>query len=153
VDEVRLVNPDERQAHVLVPDDQLSLAIGKEGQNVRLAARLTGWKIDIKDSAKYDYESENRKIAELAEERHLAQAAAAEETEEYDDDEYDDDEYDDEEATPVAAAADDLESDELEPNELEPNKLKDEDLADDSEPAASADGFGVESGNALQRPE
>ena len=54
IDEVRLVNPDGRQAHVLVPVDQLSLAIGKEGQNVRLAARLTGWKIDIKDTDKYD---------------------------------------------------------------------------------------------------
>jgi N utilization substance protein A len=59
VDEVLLVNPEARQAHVLVPEDQLSLAIGKEGQNVRLAARLTGWKIDIKDSAKYDYEAES----------------------------------------------------------------------------------------------
>lgn len=36
-------------AYVVVPNDQLSLAIGKEGQNVRLAARLTGWKIDIKN--------------------------------------------------------------------------------------------------------
>jgi transcription termination/antitermination protein NusA len=54
IDEVRLVNPEGRQAHVLVPVDQLSLAIGKEGQNVRLAARLTGWKIDIKDVDKYD---------------------------------------------------------------------------------------------------
>ena len=54
IDEVRLVDPEGRQAHVLVPVDQLSLAIGKEGQNVRLAARLTGWKIDIKDSEKYD---------------------------------------------------------------------------------------------------
>lgn len=54
VDQVILVDPDARQAHVLVPDDQLSLAIGKEGQNVRLAARLTGWKIDIKDTAKYE---------------------------------------------------------------------------------------------------
>jgi transcription termination/antitermination protein NusA len=54
IDEVRLVNPEGRQAHVLVPIDQLSLAIGKEGQNVRLAARLTGWKIDIKDTDKYD---------------------------------------------------------------------------------------------------
>ncbi|NJP09110.1 MAG: transcription termination factor NusA [Leptolyngbyaceae cyanobacterium RU_5_1] len=63
VDEVRLIDPEGRQAHVLVAEDQLSLAIGKEGQNVRLAARLTGWKIDIKDSAKYDYEAENRKIA------------------------------------------------------------------------------------------
>jgi N utilization substance protein A len=53
VDEVLLSNPDERQATVLVSENQLSLAIGKEGQNVRLAARLTGWKIDIKDSAKY----------------------------------------------------------------------------------------------------
>ncbi len=54
VDRVLLVDPDARQAHVLVTDDQLSLAIGKEGQNVRLAARLTGWKIDIKDTAKYE---------------------------------------------------------------------------------------------------
>ena len=37
----------EKVAHVIVPDNQLSLAIGKEGQNARLAARLTGWKIDI----------------------------------------------------------------------------------------------------------
>ncbi|WRH67482.1 MAG: transcription termination factor NusA [Planktothrix sp. GU0601_MAG3] len=64
VDEVRLVNPEERRAHILVPEDQLSLAIGKEGQNVRLAARLTGWKIDIKDTAKYDAAAEDQKIAE-----------------------------------------------------------------------------------------
>ncbi len=51
--EVRLVNPEVQQAHVLVPADQLSLAIGKEGQNVRLAARLTGWKIDIKEIESY----------------------------------------------------------------------------------------------------
>ncbi len=67
VDEVRLVAPDMRQAHVLVAEDQLSLAIGKEGQNVRLAARLTGWKIDIKDTARYDYEAESRKFAAVAE--------------------------------------------------------------------------------------
>ncbi len=71
VDEVRLMDPEGRQAHVLVPEDQLSLAIGKEGQNVRLAARLTGWKIDIKDSAKYDYETENEKAATILEERRL----------------------------------------------------------------------------------
>jgi N utilization substance protein A len=64
VDEVRLVNPEERRAHVLVAEDQLSLAIGKEGQNVRLAARLTGWKIDIKDNARYDAAAEDQKIAE-----------------------------------------------------------------------------------------
>jgi N utilization substance protein A len=65
VEQVLLVNPEGRQAHVLVAEDQLSLAIGKEGQNVRLAARLTGWKIDIKDIAKYDYEAEHRKIEAL----------------------------------------------------------------------------------------
>jgi N utilization substance protein A len=42
------INKKEEIAEVIVPDDQLSLAIGKEGQNVRLAAKLTGWKIDIK---------------------------------------------------------------------------------------------------------
>ena len=41
-------DPDEKVAGVIVPDYQLSLAIGKEGQNARLAARLTGYKIDIK---------------------------------------------------------------------------------------------------------
>jgi len=55
---VLLVNPEERQALVLVAENQLSLAIGKEGQNVRLAARLTGWKIDIKDTAKYEESSD-----------------------------------------------------------------------------------------------
>ena len=42
------VNEDDHSALVIVPDDQLSLAIGKRGQNARLAVRLTGWKIDIK---------------------------------------------------------------------------------------------------------
>lgn len=63
VDEVRLMDPESRQTHVLVAEDQLSLAIGKEGQNVRLAARLTGWKIDIKDKAKYDFAGEDAKFA------------------------------------------------------------------------------------------
>jgi N utilization substance protein A len=57
------MDPETRQTHVLVAEDQLSLAIGKEGQNVRLAARLTGWKIDIKDKAKYDYVGEDTKFA------------------------------------------------------------------------------------------
>ncbi len=42
------INEEEKSALIIVPDNQLSLAIGKRGQNVRLAARLTGWKIDIK---------------------------------------------------------------------------------------------------------
>lgn len=44
-------DPDEKEAKVIVPDDQLSLAIGKVGQNARLAAKLTGYKIDIKSEA------------------------------------------------------------------------------------------------------
>ena len=47
-------DPDEKTAKVVVPDYQLSLAIGKEGQNARLAARLTGWKIDIKSDKDYE---------------------------------------------------------------------------------------------------
>ena len=43
-----LIDEEKAYAGVIVPDDQLSLAIGKEGQNARLAARLTGWHIDIK---------------------------------------------------------------------------------------------------------
>ncbi|MDJ0724124.1 MAG: transcription termination factor NusA [Prochloraceae cyanobacterium] len=76
VDKVILVDTEERQSLVLVAEDQLSLAIGKEGQNVRLAARLTGWKIDIKDIAKYDGEAEQQMAAQLE--------RAEEEQEEYD---------------------------------------------------------------------
>jgi len=43
-----ILDDEQREATVVVPDDQLSLAIGKDGQNARLANRLTGWKIDIK---------------------------------------------------------------------------------------------------------
>ena len=50
------MNEEEKSASVIVPDFQLSLAIGKEGQNARLAARLTGYKIDIKsESQAYGY--------------------------------------------------------------------------------------------------
>ena len=43
-----VVDAEARAARVVVPDYQLSLAIGKEGQNARLAAKLTGWRIDIR---------------------------------------------------------------------------------------------------------
>ena len=48
-----LVDDDAQQATVIVPDDQLSLAIGKEGQNARLAARLTGWRVDIRSETEF----------------------------------------------------------------------------------------------------
>jgi transcription termination/antitermination protein NusA len=64
VDKVLFLDTDneEKQSLVLVAQDQLSLAIGKEGQNVRLAARLTGWKIDIKDIALYEEGSEKQLV-------------------------------------------------------------------------------------------
>ncbi len=48
-----LVDDEEMQATVVVPDDQLSLAIGRDGQNARLAARLTGWRVDIKSESEF----------------------------------------------------------------------------------------------------
>jgi transcription termination/antitermination protein NusA len=117
--EVRLMDPEGRQAHVLVNDDQLSLAIGKEGQNVRLAARLTGWKIDIKDINKYDYAAEDESI------RFVLDARAAEQASRQQYDEYDDeDDYEDEDEPQPEAIAPDLDSDyvdALEPDVLEPD--------------------------------
>jgi len=60
------LNPVEKNAKVIVPDRALSLAIGKEGQNARLAARLTGWRIDIKSEAEAEQEREQLAL-EMAE--------------------------------------------------------------------------------------
>jgi N utilization substance protein A len=57
VSSVTVVDQDLRSAQVIVPDFQLSLAIGREGQNARLAARLTGWKIDIRSDSKPNVEN------------------------------------------------------------------------------------------------
>ena len=88
-----MADPDDKTALVVVPDNQLSLAIGKEGQNARLAARLTGFKIDIKSETQaresgdfYDYEDD----------------------EYYDDDEYED--YDEMEEVAEEASAEVYES-------------------------------------------
>ena len=62
------VNEDEKAARVIVPDSQLSLAIGKEGQNARLAAKLTGWKIDIKSQSQADAAVDAAQAEENAEE-------------------------------------------------------------------------------------
>ena len=67
------VAENEKACRVVVPDNQLSLAIGKEGQNARLAAKLTGYKIDIKaESAVHEWEEED---AALAQQAALAQEA------------------------------------------------------------------------------
>ena len=91
-----MADPDEKTATVIVPDYQLSLAIGKEGQNARLAARLTGFKIDIKsesqarDDGDFDYYEEDE----------------YEEYEEFDEDEYEEGELTEESADVVSEETD-----------------------------------------------
>ena len=89
-----LADPDNKEALVVVPDLQLSLAIGKEGQNARLAAKLTGFKIDIKsesqakaENIQYEFNDED-----YYDEEEFYDG-------EYYDDEYDEEEYDDEKET------------------------------------------------------
>ena len=57
-----IVDDEERQATVIVPDDQLSLAIGRDGQNARLAARLTGWRVDIKSETEFAQEDQDDRV-------------------------------------------------------------------------------------------
>ena len=98
-----LADPDEKTALVIVPDYQLSLAIGKEGQNARLAARLTGFKIDIKS------ETQARESGDFLDYEN-----------DYEDDEYDDNyEYDEEGYYKDPDAAEETSSDE-EPAEEAP---------------------------------
>ena len=91
-----LADPDDRTALVIVPDYQLSLAIGKEGQNARLAAKLTGFKIDIKsetqaqeagifeeyfgDDDEEEYEEYEEASEEYAEDEEAAEASEDEES-------------------------------------------------------------------------
>jgi N utilization substance protein A len=67
------VTEEDRSALTVVADSQLSLAIGKKGQNVRLAAKLTGWKIDILSESEYDQERQKEREQEI-------EAAIVEET-------------------------------------------------------------------------
>ncbi len=75
------VNPEEKFSRVIVPDYQLSLAIGKEGQNARLAAKLTGWKIDIKSESQAEGEEpdENMDVVEVTGEESFTAEGEAEE--------------------------------------------------------------------------
>ena len=81
-----VLNEEEQAAEVVVPDKQLSLAIGKEGQNARLAAKLTGWRIDIKSSSIAEAEKQREPVAVAEEEQEETEAEliepAAEEEEE-----------------------------------------------------------------------
>jgi N utilization substance protein A len=58
-----IMDEDERAMEVIVPDDQLSLAIGKKGQNVRLASRLTGWRLDVRGEAEAEDEARNARAS------------------------------------------------------------------------------------------
>lgn len=105
-----IIDEVEKSAIVIVPDYQLSLAIGKEGQNARLAAKLTNWKIDIKSETQYKEELENPASEEVeAEESQVVESddenleldevsldENVEETEEINDDELVEDEIIDE---------------------------------------------------------
>ena len=80
--QVLTVNLDEEQgiANVVVPDKQLSLAIGREGQNARLAAKLTGWRIDIRSASAAEEEriAQAKLLAEAAEEAVVSEAPPTE---------------------------------------------------------------------------
>ena len=108
-----MADPDEKTALVVVPDYQLSLAIGKEGQNARLAARLTGFKIDIKS------ETQARESGELYE------YEDDEYYDEYEDEEYEG-EYEDEQYDEAYPEDSDEESDYYEPE----NASEEEDAAE-----------------------
>ena len=69
------IREDENFAQVIVPDDELSLAIGKSGQNAKLAARLTNWKIDIKSESQFREMLEKQQADEDADEKTEEEAA------------------------------------------------------------------------------
>lgn len=84
-----IIGDEEKMATVVVPDHQLSLAIGKSGQNVRLAAKLCNWKIDIKSHTQFEeeyeiveeyIEDEDVAVEEITDEEMTDEAAAEEET-------------------------------------------------------------------------
>lgn len=106
-------DPDEKAAKVVVPDYQLSLAIGKEGQNARLAARLTGYKIDIKS------ETQAKDAPGFRYEDYL----------DYEEEEYDEsgqESYEPEEYGSEGYEADGYESGEYEPEQYEPGETEPE---------------------------
>jgi N utilization substance protein A len=71
-----LVDDADRQATVIVPDDQLSLAIGREGQNARLAAKLTGWRVDIVGESEFAEQGDDSDVEEEGQEAADGRCAA-----------------------------------------------------------------------------
>jgi N utilization substance protein A len=131
VKEVR-VSPEEESSEVIVPDSQLSLAIGKEGQNARLAAKLTGWRIDIKSESQARTESEGytahfeeEESLQASEEEALEEEAVLENGEEHEEESQAD--------SPVDEAAD--EEEEAAEDEEEEAADEEEETTDEEEGA------------------
>lgn len=110
------VEDDEKSARVIVPDYQLSLAIGKEGQNARLAAKLTGYKIDIKSESQ---------AAEWAKKELEMQEELLDDFDDYDEEYYDEEEY--------------SESEEYEGEKLESEEYEDDDYEECDEESTESD--------------
>ena len=127
-------DPEERVAKVVVPDYQLSLAIGKEGQNARLAARLTGYKIDIKN------ETQAKDAPGFRYEDYL-DADEDEYEEEYEEDTFEDGEYTEEEYSENSdeGYAQDSEEDAYVRDSEDEQEPAEAESADDSETAAAAE--------------
>ena len=154
VEEVIIEDEEEKTATAIVPDYQLSLAIGKQGQNVRLAAKVSGWKIDIMSHTQYE---EALAAAEAEYEEDLEEAGYDEEPEEAGYDE----EFPQEESPEVSAADYEEELTEEEPTEIsedeepeapdeepediaEPGEEEAEDAAEPEEPGDAEDAAAVE---------
>ncbi len=132
-----MINEEEETAEVVVPDSMLSLAIGKEGQNARLAAKLTGWRIDIKSESQdarataspEGLETEEAEEAEVAaEEEVVTEAEVVEEVLEQE-----------EELEEMPEEAEE-ESAEIEPEEPEAASENEEAPADDDDTRGESDG-------------
>lgn len=128
------INEEENSALVVVPDNQLSLAIGKRGQNARLAVRLTGWKIDIKSESEIAEEgidldadeAMNNELLAAMEETHQDDALVAES--------FDDESFDEEESINVDIEALREEHEEEDTDYVKVIAEEDEDSEEDNEP-------------------
>lgn len=152
-----LLSEDENYALVIVPDYQLSLAIGKAGQNVRLAAKVSGWKIDIKSHSQYYTEDEELADDDVLDDEVPAgdevEEAYAEEDDVYADDlpeedafeedsseeGSDEEAYDEEAGTEAEPADDEAAEDEADPEEPSEAEEMPSDTVEDAAPEASSE--------------
>ena len=128
------INKSDKIAEVVVPDFQLSLAIGKEGQNARLAAKLTGWKVDIKkESENIHTEEEQEEIEEEAAElaKNLEEYEESEETEAVEAEELDEDVEEKEELAEAPENNEESEEDLAEKEKIEAEAEEIEEEAED----------------------